>query len=97
MEPKHTPGPWVFDPERTSEGTLLVVTTPTPLGHQEAIAEALKLSVGNTEANARLISAAPEMLEALRAVLDEDRWVNKVHPDCVEIIRAAINKAEGRF
>lgn len=59
MENKHTPGPWHVVPENLSvrdEGSQFV-------------AACLSMEPGQTEqdvANARLISAAPELLEALR-------------------------------
>ena len=52
------------------------------------------------EANARLIAAAPELLEALRLLLAEcehQAWIGNMPDDRVEfgIARAAIAKAEG--
>lgn len=46
-------------------------------------------------ANARLIAAAPEMLLALRAVVEAIEWrVNM--PDMLSALQRIITKAEGR-
>ena len=55
---KHTPGPWAV--ERDAEGRLHVVE-----GDFLDVAEVGYLSGPDPEANARLIAAAPELLEAL--------------------------------
>jgi hypothetical protein len=52
-----------------------------------------------TDANARLIAAAPELLLALRAVIESARPHPREHPTMFrawDIARAAIDKAEGR-
>jgi len=53
----------------------------------------LRAAPGRTEANARLIAAAPELLAALKGLID------LAGPSCVgacDVARAAIAKAEGR-
>jgi hypothetical protein len=60
-EGKHTPGPWEYKEEFGREGLIL-----TPEG--EAIAAFMPDGVGNEQrmkANAHLIKAAPDLLEAL--------------------------------
>lgn len=85
----HTKGPWFLATSRTGEtfgaiysGTELVATT----GYQ--------VRVGSTEDedNARLIAAAPEMLEALKAVLTQ---IEALAPtlSTASYARAAIAKA----
>lgn len=88
---KHTPGPWTQG--HTEEGKACVWLD----GHVEP--DSGMGSVGtwidcNTEENARLVAAAPELLEALQRLLAQDDngedeiWVrNKA--------RAAIAKATG--
>jgi len=84
--PAYTPGPWTFanGPHR-----IEVHTTP-------ALAYAFSIS---DEANARLIAAAPELLEALEAVLPDLEHYVATHgpgPDKrLAIARAAIAKARG--
>jgi hypothetical protein len=49
-------------------------------------------------ANARLIAAAPELLAACKAMLESDGLIGNQPSvlQAVELMRAAINKAEGR-
>jgi hypothetical protein len=114
MSAQHTPGPW------TAETTLLVDSQPIAFaimanadcqGHPVAEVE------GNTScrepgewaANARLIAAAPEMYEALKAAeqfisngieVGFIRMPDADTPDpahnTLPAVRAAIAKAEGR-
>lgn len=82
----HTPGPWLIDeriaaPQRSSAivaGELVIADTTR---------------IWNYKANARLIAAAPDMLEALKFV----RRIWAADDTCEEIrlIDAAIAKAEG--
>lgn len=97
----HTPGPW----------TLLDDQTFSTLGDKR-VAGANKISPAivfgglgeETEANARLIAAAPELLEALKEVTDwlasqRDFELNNALPEeyaAVENARAVIAKAEAR-
>lgn len=103
-ESKHTPGPWrvgdagmtVFGPKQP-DGSL--PKRIAEVGNPRAI-----LTSDNTKANARLIAAAPELLEALRECITDDN-ANGMQPGLGpqvrrlkainEIARAAIAKAEG--
>ncbi|HCL3801970.1 TPA: hypothetical protein N2B48_006062 [Pseudomonas aeruginosa] len=83
---KHTPGPWCQDKwgSLMTEGgqdVLLRGITTISAGSDERIAEA--------EANTRLISAAPELLEALVALVE----CKQTTPELWEAARAAIAKA----
>lgn len=84
----HTPGPWVLDPcwdilGNTDDGNGMVCQITT-----DAVPRA------EAEANARLIAAAPCLLEALNLVawsgkfecFDDDAW---------ELVNAAIDRATG--
>jgi hypothetical protein len=56
------------------------------------------LEVGTKEANARLIAAAPELLQALKAIVrhaDSDQGRRVTHED-IDLARAAIAKATGQ-
>lgn len=91
---KHTPGPWTFgfesvDPEWavvTIKGGLVVANVNAD--HRQ-------------NANARLISAAPDLFEALKAALPfiEEGFRGFGDPDreghALELMLAAIAKAEG--
>ena len=85
---KHTAGPWVnwrMDPEnvisehRRDDGSFPIIAT---------------VRGANKDANARLIAAAPELLEALKAKLAARVHSERVAADA--LARAAIAKAEGR-
>ena len=88
---KHTPGPWQFSFESdrfVSASSGIVCTRPS--------VSAGGAAGRNWKANARLIAAAPELLEALNTMLthmgmDEDEW-NKPTFDKA---RDAIAKAKG--
>ncbi len=87
---KHTKGPWTasgFDEEYTDQINIK--------GDGFYVAAAIWMgNPGEQEANARLIAAAPELLEALEAVLqqvDDDSSYEEMRAD----IRAAIAKATG--
>ena len=84
----HTPGPW------TISGASTIKTLG---GNKTYIASIAK---NDRPANARLIAAAPDLLEALKALQRQalqgnargDEWMD----EALELTRAAIAKAEGR-
>lgn len=82
---KHTPGPWVTSPE--PNGKEWVVDA----GPWGICVCAFAPGLGTAEANARLIAAAPELLEALETLLGFVE--NKRFPDTI-YVRNAINEAE---
>ena len=100
---QHTPGPWTYqrlqpymkgcsigtgDLAIPTAGTLIATawnTTKGLSGPQDA----------ETEANARLVAAAPELLEAAKVA---HRWLSsglRKHEAIRELLRAAIAKATG--
>jgi hypothetical protein len=95
MRAKHTPGPWLqvgawVEVERDDIPDICTCN-PRDIGQDH-----LKWNWKTVHANARLIAAAPDLLEALNAMLthmgmDEDEW-NKPTFDQA---RAAIAKATG--
>ncbi|QXO49006.1 hypothetical protein JC861_14275 [Morganella morganii] len=97
MEFKGTPGPWYT----SNEGRLLVRDEEW----QCVIADSIGCNGEEEEvANARLISAAPEMLDALIKIVEMNQQyaidkygdVRKAEEmSCVRTARAAINKALG--
>lgn len=94
---QHTPGPWVQGKEDDFKG--IAITTPARGMAYVAIAN---VPVDYTdrperEANARLIAAAPELLEAAKAVAQWCMQRPPIHPyDGFKMLEAAIAKAEGR-
>ena len=64
-KPNHTPGPW----EHTGQGDIVgKEDNGFGLGYVDVCSVYLRTVRGRTNANARLIAAAPELLEALQAV-----------------------------
>jgi hypothetical protein len=60
--PKHTPGPWSL--------------TADQFAHIVTDVEGNEIYVGTNEEDARLIAAAPELLEALRGIIEGTRLDN---------------------
>ena len=97
---KHTPGPWEADFEtypimvRSQSETWPLVDE---LGNEEGRAGVFIANTGDNKANARLIAAAPELLEALKQIVN----VWDTNPDVITYAeltrsaRAAIAKATG--
>jgi hypothetical protein len=105
METKHTPGPWKLI--KTDRNDIVVSYSDGGLRshiatcHNQLLCE----EHGNLLANARLIAAAPDMLEALKAIFNYD-WhdeLNELHGEdetneakVLKQVRAAIARAEGK-
>ena len=104
-ETKHTPGPWAVSigPPRVAPKKTRII----PGDNRDFIIATAETGVygppkvGEDEANARLISAAPELLEALKAVILDVSVPKSDHPWAIqqrkahEMAAAAIRKAEG--
>jgi len=60
--PIHTPGPWFLEPL-----DLIIYDGALPSSQAVAVAEC-RSNVGEQESNARLIAAAPDLLDALKDV-----------------------------
>jgi hypothetical protein len=91
----HTPTPWTFAPAAYAPGSFrlfrrISIGTTT---------RTRRLDDGNggfSEADARLIAAATELLEVLRAVARRwDKYDEEDAPELGEQIRDAIHKATG--
>ena len=113
-ESKHTPGPWEYFDAKDSHGDVTIGVR----GNTEYIATMDLVAIdsgpyrlpANADANARLIAAAPELLEVLNQsrialrfyrerMLEDNPGINKHYPfgiDCENAVRAAIAKVEGR-
>lgn len=99
---KHTPGPWAVDADAypifiysESETWPLI----DELGNEEGCKGAFIANTGDNKANARLIAAAPELLEALQAIVkslvDQDDEGMIEHAQQMIDARVAIAKATG--
>ena len=89
----HTPGPWKSRPENKGSWTAVVHAAGG-----ECIAVCSSGSADN-HANARLVAAAPELLEALQFCLDQmdpDRHTVERIDKAMDRAYAAIAKAEGK-
>lgn len=101
---KHTPGPWFIKPvsNATVEGNLNIIQTESPTGKGYHISYSTSWDDNEdtkieAKANANLIAAAPDLLEALQAMLSKaykQNW-NDQYPDEVSKAQAAISKALG--
>jgi hypothetical protein len=84
---KHTPGPWnVIYKHKYNEWH---VSVPTSTGSMKWALFDDGIRSENPEADARLISAAPDLLEALRKIVHD--WDGE--PEDMADARAAIKKA----
>lgn len=105
---KHTPGPWTAHVPYPATNPRYAVTASYPNGltFEVAVASMGDWSMAEARANATLIAAAPELLEALRGIvqeLDEFGFINSQDNDpdggespAIGTARAAIAKATGK-
>lgn len=102
MEIKHTPGPWVFRPDVTDQGFYIETLDKT---HRKTfiadIGGGLQ-SMEEIKANAKLIAAAPEMLYALKKLVNlkkykedngKDDYYSEARPFAWKYAVEAIKKA----
>jgi hypothetical protein len=100
---QHTPGPWVIADDPTSEG-VWIDHPDLKSGEDDEICRCLDSTLSGEEclANARLIAAAPELLDALKTLTDALNESLEPVPLAADIVNAfrdsmrAIAKAEGR-
>ena len=83
MSARHAPGPWIAKPDPNS-----ITTGDWCIGVEDSIDKVAVCSV----CDARLIAAAPDLLEALQVMLDAAQ--HDITQEC-DIARAAIAKAIG--
>lgn len=90
---KGTPGPWELSQKDLDDPTILVYADHGIQGH---ICEMTNFADDyDTEANAKLIAAAPDLLEALQEMLPfAEQFINSNHPTHKKAI-SAIDKALG--
>lgn len=94
MGTKHTPGPWVV----VRAGNSTLIRSDSQRGYFAKIEGACAGAHGaEGEANARLIAAAPDLLEALKKALPllEEHIRGRSVTEAIEAAEAAIAKAEG--
>ena len=87
---KHTPGPWI----KPQSGEGFTICGPERRGIRGIICK-IYSTCEDMEANARLIAAAPELLEACRKIVREENSLSTVRQVVMESARAAIAAAVG--
>lgn len=93
---KHSPGPW--DCKQYADGTVYIgMPRSHNTDHDHPLANLIAEICGDitlsiTRANARLIVAAPDLLEALKNLENDDKSIPN---HAWEMVKAAIAKAEG--
>ena len=98
MTTKHTPGPWLLRTAPTSAGLCHIVSAADWRGafiYGDGLRKGVDDSLPKAQelaANARLIAAAPDLLEALQEMV---RTFAKNHALAVDVARAAIARATG--
>lgn len=96
MKSKHTPGPWLTDRNNVHTGQIATVHHCAGNDWVEIWSDKwIEHGLGEAvqEANARLIAAAPELLEALDALLNALPSAT-AHP-AIKMARAVMAKATG--
>ena len=90
MTHKHTPAPWKFFTEGNGnilcDGNSNIIGVVRPINNFGDYSE--------SKANAHLISAAPDLLEALIEV-EQMIYANELNQGTMDIVTAAIKKARG--
>lgn len=95
MKPNHTPGPWRVNPEGFNEDCGSVIVSEDGK-HSVVSAYGGQYCTGfvdMSEANAALIAAAPEMLQALKDIVDF--FSDFDHEETIQKATHIISKAEG--
>ncbi len=94
----YTPGPWYVRPEKRRGVVIRFLIVADEDGRAEPVAE-VPWPSKNMAANARLISAAPELLEALERLLaetDSERFPpGSSGRESIDAARRAVGKARG--
>lgn len=94
---QHTPGPWFARKNTAGYYDISIgdadYSPSFATAHHNPYAQ---VDADALDANARLIAAAPEMLDALRQMVVNSKGDRKEYRDCHKKALAAIAKAEGR-
>lgn len=86
----HTPAPWMMEYVGCDE------RFDNPISIYEITNGHKRIAEGVTEADAKLITAAPELLEQLKRMVEVTRLMNVPSLQMVMAAQAAIAKAEGK-
>ena len=99
---KHTPGPWLIEAQNSHTGAIATVHNTTDVWVEIWSENWIVTGMGPEEqsANARLIAAAPDLLEALKRLSDQCdrmRLLGQHMTDAEESAKTAITKATGEI
>ena len=93
---KHTPGPWTAKQDTANGNDRFIISGRNgAFGHWQGWAADGVTTEEEDEANARLIAAAPDLLNMLRRMADETAGGGVPCLLTLEQARAAISKARG--
>lgn len=95
---KHTPGPWVLGEKKDTYFRIYgkgatIAKVDICVNKEQISPSTFREKLEEGEANARLIAAAPELLEALKMAANFNWKNNRTH--LLEIVNVAIAKAKG--
>ncbi len=95
---KHTPGPWKHDYTNSAKLTYVCISAVDGSNGNTCVIG--QCAGPDNEANAKLISAAPDLLRALEMIVDSDMAQREEDEGEISTelshARAAIEKAHGR-
>jgi hypothetical protein len=95
-----TPGPWAYEPAHIEDGAAMCprIVSLHPDYLYVQIADIQRTDSPRRMANAHLIAAAPELLEALKNLVGLAEMRGKLHEfkAALDVAQVAIEKAEGR-
>ena len=90
---KRSPGPWKVEQH---EGQLEVWSDNHFIATVEHKLFVSATKAGAKEANAALISAAPDLLSALELILNDDRRMNALTSEQAKAVMYSVAKAKGQ-
>ncbi len=93
---KHTQGEWTKGTNTATKDWMTIYASGKPIAEVKPLNKKGERQAGDfetEEANARLISASPDLLEALDTAV---QYIDaKRHPELMQMCEAAISKAKG--
>lgn len=97
----HTPGPWIWDdnrlrPEQPDPARSEVHSILDAEGGFGFVGSDWRQTLAEIDADRRLIAASPDLLEAVKRLLNWDRQINGLRAEDVAFAAAAIAKATGQ-
>lgn len=95
---KHTEGPWEAKEWPNGQITIdAILEEKVRLAEVNTAADETDEQIEETEANAQLMSASPDMLGALQALLADFKETGNITNDSVVLAETSIHKATGEY